>query len=274
MIRTHRRHASADGVNAHGRRRIGYFSKRWPGLALVSLLAAFSVWASTPPAVASESLPVNLSPEGWTRIAEDGGIVLLVQTPEGQRQPAYRARGVLKASIGQILEVLHDNATAAEWMPDLALQEVLDQPSAFERVTRSVYAVPFPFADRELVLHSRLFLDRSGRDLVADAVSVDHPRAPPVRGRVRARMVCSRTRLHPLGPNRTAIDFLMLVDPRGQIPDFLATFGLRQAPMKFVKALEARARTAGYPVRPDYRAMLWQLRGLDTRPHGGNRWPK
>jgi hypothetical protein len=230
------------------------------------LLVALPAWAIPPSASAAATLPVDLPQERWTQIAAHEGIVVEVQTPKGGRQPAYRARGVIKAPIEQILEVLYDNATAAQWMPDLAHQQLVDQRSAFERVTRSVYAVPFPFADRELVLHSRLFLDRSRGDLVADAVSIDHPRAPVVPGRVRAHMICSRTRLRPAGPNRTAIDFLMLVEPRGHIPAFLAAFGLRQAPLKFVKALETRAQTAGYPLRPEYGALLGELPALDPSP--------
>ena len=201
----------------------------------------------------------ELDGEGWSLIAGTDGIEVSVRAIDGGLHPAYRARGVLSAPIGQILEVLHDSATAAEWIPDLASEEVVVQPSAFERITRSVYAVPFPFADRELVLHSRLSLDRDQGDLVAEAVSVDHPLAPAVSGRVRAHMVRSRTRLRPLGPDRTAIDFFMWVDPRGRIPEFLAAFGLRQAPFKFLKALERRAQTAGYALRPAYRDLLREL---------------
>jgi hypothetical protein len=90
-------------------------------------------------------------------------------------------------------------------------------------------------------------------------------------------MACSRTRLRPLGPKRTAIDFLMWVDPRGRIPGFLAAFGLRQAPLKFVKALERRAQTAGYALRPAYREMLRELDALgpsSTRTTDGPAWPK
>lgn len=243
--------------------------KQLTGILLVVLLIAIPAWTAALSATASEALPVELIPEGWTQIAEEGGFVIQAQTPVGGRRPVYRAQGILMAPIEQILEVLYDNATASEWMPDLSRQEVVDQRSAFERITRSVYAVPFPFADRELVLHSRLFLDRSRAELVADAASIDHPQAPVVRGRVRAHMVCSRTRLRPLGPNRTAIDFLMLVDPRGHLPDFLAAFGLRLAPLKFVKALEIRAQTAGYPLRPAYREVLRELRVIAANPGGG-----
>lgn len=221
-------------------------------LGLQLLLPETPLWAS-------EERFVELGAEKWTQIASEGGIVVEAQSIQGSRQSAYRARTILKAPIEQILEVLSDSATAADWIPDLAHQELVAETSAFEVVTRSVYAVPFPFADRELVLRNRLRLDPLRGDLVAEAKSIEHPRAPLANGRVRAQMHCSMTRLRPLGANRTAIEFVMLVDPCGRIPAVLAAWGLRQAPSKFVKALEARAQTAGYPLRPAYAALLRQL---------------
>lgn len=253
-IRIARRHAS-DGLASSLLRLLA-------GAALAVLVLAMPAGATSLPAPAATPLFVEPPPQGWTQIDAADGIVVQIQAPDGEQEPVYRALGILAAPIGQILEVLHDSATAAEWIPDLAFEEVVDRRSDFERVTRSVYAVPFPFADRELVLHSRLSLDRTRGDLVAEAVSVEHPLAPLGRGRVRAHMVCSRTRLRPLGPNRTAIDFLLQVDPGGRIPGFLAAFGLRPAPFKFVKALERRAQTAGYPLRPVYQELLRELEAL------------
>lgn len=221
-------------------------------LSLRLLVPETLLWASDQP-------PVELSAERWTQITSENGIVVEQQPIQGSRQPAYRATAVLKAPIEQILEVLGDSATAAEWIPDLAYQELVAETSEFELVTRSVYAVPFPFADRELVLRSRLRLDPGRGELVAVAESIEHPRAPMAAGNVRAQMRWSQTRLRPLAANRTAIEFVMLVDPCGQIPAVLAAWGLRQAPFKFVQALDLRSRTAGYPLRPAYTELLRQL---------------
>jgi hypothetical protein len=254
-IRIARRHASHGGAGSLLR------LKQLAGAALAALVMVLPTKAASQPATGAPPLFVAPPPHGWTQIAEADGIVVQSHTPSG-RQPLYRARGILAAPIGQILEVLHDSATAAQWIPDLAHEEVVDRRSDVERITRSVYAVPFPFADRELVLHSRLSLDRTHGDLVAEAVSVDHPLVPAASGRVRAHMACSRTRLRPVGPSRTWIEFLIQVDPGGRIPGFLAAFGLRPAAFKFVKALERRAQTAGYPLRPVYRELLRELQTL------------
>ncbi|MDJ0783547.1 MAG: START domain-containing protein [Desulfosarcinaceae bacterium] len=252
-------------------------TRRWRLGSILGLCLSGGLFSLLTAAMAASPLPVDFAADGWTQIADQSGIVVEMQAPNPGGHAAYRAQGILKAPVEQILAVLEDNATAADWMPDLAQQELVDQRSALERVTRSIYALPFPFADRELVLQCHLFFDREAGDLVADAVSIDHPRAPLAKGRVRAHMVCSRTRLRPLGPNRTAVDFLMLVDPRGRIPVVMAAFGLRQAPFKFVKALEARAQTAGYPLPPAYQKLLTELQAggpLETTADTGTGLPK
>jgi hypothetical protein len=230
-----------------------------PKVYFLILMLSLQLFLTDTPLRASDEPPVELRAERWTQIASEGGVVVEQQSIQGSRQSAYRAKAILKAPIEQILEVLSDSATAADWIPDLAHQELVAETSAFDIVTRSVYAVPFPFADRELVLRNRLRLDPGRGDLVAEAVSIDHPRTPVTGGRVRAQMRRSQTRLRPLAANRTAIDFIMLVDPCGRIPAVLAAWGLSQAPFKFVKALEARAQMAGYPLRPAYAELLRQL---------------
>ena len=203
--------------------------------------------------------PIHIPSEGWSLVFEHEGIVVQERSVPGHPKKAYRAKGILKAPIEQILEVLSDTAAAAEWMPELEQQQVITAVSDVELITLNVYEVPFPFADRELLLHNRLRLDRKGKALVAETVSIDDPEISKAFRRVRARMIYGKTWLYPVAVDRTEIEFIIMVDPGGRIPDFLAAFGLRRMPLNFVCALEARAQSSQYSLRPAYRAILQQL---------------
>lgn len=228
---------------------------------LISHLALFSTLLRA----TSQEGSIDLQPGSWSFISREDGFLLEAQSIPGHGLAAYRARGVLKAPIEQIIEVLSDVTAADKWIPDLAWQQVVSEVSALELITLSVYAVPFPFADRELLLRNHLRLDRERGGLMAEAVSIDHQEVPVGDQRVRAHMFCGQTWLRPLSADRTQVEFVLMVDPRGRIPAFLADFGIRRTPLKLLKALEYRAQASDYPVRRVYQDMLNQLAKTDRR---------
>ncbi len=223
-------------------------------IALFFFLTMPPVWAT------AGNPPLDIPAEGWTLVFHQDHIVVEEIVIVGSPMPAYRAKGILKAPIEQILEVLSDTGAAAKWMPDLASHQVIAKVSDIDLITLMVYAVPFPFADRELLLHNHLYLDSKRRALVAESVSIDLPEVAVAGGHVRANMLSSKTWLRPLSADRTEIELVIVVDPRGRIPAFLSAIGLRRMPLKFVQALESRAQTTGYPLRKAYQDLLQQLR--------------
>lgn len=78
-------------------------------------------------------------------------------------------------------------------------------------------------------------------------------------------MFCGQTWLRPVDADHTEVEFVLMVEPRGRIPAFLADFGIRRAPLKLLMALESRAQNLDYPVRKVYRDMLLQLATIDSR---------
>lgn len=230
--------------------------------------ALFFILTICPTLTLADAPPVHIPADGWSLVCEHNGIVVQERSVPGYPMKAYRARGTLSAPIEQILEVLSDTDTASDWMPELDRQQVVSAVSDVEMITLNIYGVPFPFADRELLLHNQLRLDRPGNALVAEAVSIDAPEVATPGSRVRARMIYGKTWLSPVDTDLTDIEFVIMADPGGCIPDFLATFGLRRMPLSFVRALETRAQQADYPLRPAYQALLHQLRRHDGDAKG------
>ena len=230
---------------------------RW---AILIFIMIHTLWPATLLGTVRTDRSCQFRLNGWTKVFHKAGIVVESQATQHPSLQAYRAKGILNASIEQILEVLGDTPTATEWIPDLSNMNVIAEISDVEIITHSVYAVPFPFRDREFVLHNQLRLDGERGALVAEAVSIDRPDIPLPGGHVRARMLCSQTWLQPLSADRTAVAFILKIDLQGRIPAFLAALGSRQAPFKFVKALELRAQMSNYPLRPAYRDLLRQLK--------------
>jgi len=196
---------------------------------------------------------------GWNKLYTDQGITVYAQRTQKSKVLAFRAEGILNAPIDQIMEVLRRVEIADEWMPDADGKYVLKEVSDTEAITYSVNRVPFPFADRELVLLNKLRLDRERQFLVLDIYSVDYPSMPVKKGMVRARMYCGEMRLRPAGKSQTEVALQLYVDPQGAIPGWIVNMFQKRLPYNFLRALEKKAGTTNYELRPVYRQILNEL---------------
>ena len=175
---------------------------------------------------------------------------------------AFRATGNLSAPVGQVMEVLRRLEITGEWMPDVKTKYAVAEYSDFEAVTYSVNELPWPFADRELLLYNRLSLDRSRRFLVVEIHSIDDEKIPVADGNVRAHMYCGETLVRPAEKGQTRVELILLVDPMGFIPAWLANLSQKRLPYNFLKALEEKAAASDFPLRSAYRKLLNELESM------------
>ena len=55
---------------------------------------------------------------------------------------------------------------------------------------------------------------------------------------------------------------ILFVDPKGYIPARLVNIFQKSLPYNFLKALEEKAATTSYPLRPSYRKLLNDLKAI------------
>ena len=157
------------------------------------------------------------------------------------------------------MEVLRKVEIAKEWIPDIDTKITVKDFSDLEAITYSVNILPWPFADRSLVPHNKLRLDREKKYLVIDIHSVDFETNPIKADGVRANMYCGQTLLRPVGKGETEIELILFVDPRGHIPAWLVNMFQKSMPYNFLRALEEKAGRTNYKLRPPFKKMLDQL---------------
>ena len=221
--------------------------------------------AGTAPALGAENyclLQDGPAKADWREVYVNDGITVYAQKQPTTGIMAFRAWGVIDAPMDQVMEVLRKVEISEEWMPDISEKYTLRDISDYEAITYSVNKLPWPLADREMILRNALRLDTRRKYLVVDVYSVEEG-APPTNGDlVRAYMHCGRTRLRPALENQTELDIVLYVDPRGYIPNWLVNLSQKRMPYNFLKALESKARTTTYPLRPSFQRILDELRAL------------
>jgi hypothetical protein len=195
----------------------------------------------------------------WKKLFSKNGITVYSQKSPESDVVALKASGILKAPMDQVLEVLRKVEIAKEWIPDVDTKITIKDFSDLEAITYSVNILPWPFADRSLVLHNKLRLDREKKYLVIDIHSVDFETNPVKEDHVRANMYCGQTLLRPVAKGETEIELILFVDPRGHIPTWLVNMAQKSMPYNFLRALEEKAGQTNYELRPPFKKMLDQL---------------
>jgi hypothetical protein len=157
----------------------------------------------------------------WKKLFSKNGITVHSQKAPDSDVLALKASGILKAPMDQVIEVLRKVEISKEWMPHIDTKITVKDFSDLEAITYSVNILPWPLADRSLLLHNKLRIDREKKYLVIDIHSVDFETNPIKKDRVRANMYCGQTFIRPVGKGETEIELILFVDPRGHIPTWL-----------------------------------------------------
>jgi len=225
------------------------------------ILASFSLLLWPMLCLAQLDLPGQycLVDHGWEKKLVKNGITIYAQKSPHSSILGLKATGILKAPVDQLMAVLREVEISEEWMPHIKEKYTVRDFSDLEAITYSINKLPWPFADREMLLHNRLRLDKENKYLVVDVYSVNLLDIPVKKSSVRAHMYCGRTLLRPAGENRTEVELILYIDPKGSIPVWLVNMVQKTMPYNFLTALEQKAMASRYELRPGLRKMLDSL---------------
>jgi hypothetical protein len=184
----------------------------------------------------------------WKKLYSKNGITVYSQKAPDSDVLALKASAILRAPMDQVLEVLRKVEISKEWIPHIDAKNTIKDFSDFEAITHSVNMLPWPLADRSLLLHNKLRIDREKKYLVIDIHSVDFDTNP-----------IGQTFMRPVGEEETEIELILFVDPRGHIPTWLVNMAQKSMPYNFLRALEEKASRTNYDLRPSFKKMLDQL---------------
>lgn len=201
----------------------------------------------------------GLVQNNWKELFSKDSITVYSQKAPESDVLALKASGVLKAPMGQVMEVLRKVEISTEWIPHIDTKITVKDFSDLEAITYSVNTLPWPLADRSLLLHNKLRIDREKKYIVIDIHSVDFETNPIEEDHVRANMYCGQTLMRPVDKGETEIELILFVDPRGHIPTWLVNIAQKTMPYNFLKALEKKASRTSYELRPSFKKMLDQL---------------
>jgi hypothetical protein len=154
--------------------------------------------------------------------------------PDSEYKSFYATTRV-KASLSSIVAVLSDVPAMPEWIARMRSAQLLRREANREIWVHGIYKLPYPFLEREAVLHSVLTQGKKGViEVTTRAVGGyinNHPK------RVRLMNMYSIWRLTPEKNGIVKIELWGQGDPGGYVPPLLFNYNLPDEPVQILRNL-------------------------------------
>lgn len=174
-------------------------------IALTALLAGALL-----PAAGAQASEAN-----WQLHQEKDGIA--VYTRPVADSPFLQVKGTvaLNSPAARVSELMGDGNGCAQWRTTCKSSTVLEQVSDAERYIYLVLDLPWPAADRDLVMHSKTVVDAASQTATVELVSDSskHPAQDYVRAESQGKFV-----IRAIGEDRVEFTYIMHTDLGGDLP--------------------------------------------------------
>ncbi|MBI2375184.1 MAG: hypothetical protein HYV07_14405 [Deltaproteobacteria bacterium] len=189
----------------------------------------------------------------WEPVVEDDGIQVWQRPVHDSSLVEFRGRGVVNASLRQILAVLADAEHKTEWMANCTENRVLRHRTLGDRVVYNRTGSSWPLvSDRDVVVQSSFTAWPEKRQVVVEAWNVQDGLQPAIDGVVRMPDLQLRWTLVVIDRDRTDVTYQVRADPGGSIPHWAVNMIAKHIPLNTIRNLRKQ-------VKKDYSAMMAQI---------------
>jgi hypothetical protein len=177
------------------------------------------------------------APVDWQLAKQDSArdIRVYLRDIPGTSYKGFYATTRVRAGLSNVVAVLSDVHALPEWIARLKSAKLIRREANREVWIHSVYQLPYPFLEREAVLHSVLKQDKNGVvEVITRAESFKLQRHPK---RVRLTNIKSIWRLTPERSGKVKVEMWGQGEPGGYIPPLLFNYNLPDEPLQTLRNL-------------------------------------
>jgi hypothetical protein len=167
-------------------------------------------------------LMVSSQPD-WEKKRDRDGIVIYTRVSEDSPLKEYRAQAEINHPIQDVYEFSIDLERRPEWVIRCMGLEILDTVEGGLIRYHTSYDIPWPMADRDLVVSAKFSFDGEKARLLTTNTNLDYPRE---EGMIRMPRYREDVSLEQLAPRRTRFRAEGFADPGGKLPAWIVNMFL------------------------------------------------
>jgi ribonuclease HI len=177
----------------------------------------------------------------WELKRDKGGIKVYVRDADDSKIKELKFTTTVQASLSAVTAVLSNVEGFDDWVYASVKSETIKKVSETEVYYYTEIDFPWPFNNRDLVLHTVFWQDAKTLSINSKTTSV-HWMKPEEDGLVRISKADLRWTFTPVGNGTLRVDYYLKSDPAGNIPAWLINLAADQGPLqtmvKFKEMLE------------------------------------
>ncbi len=190
------------------------------------------------------SLP-GRSQDDWKLKTDKDGINIFTRTFPDSKFKAIKVEVELDATLSQMVAVVLDVNTGAQWVYSTKSSVLLKQVSPSELYYYSEVSIPWPAANRDFIAELRAVQDSHSRVVtIYGPVFPDY--LPVKKDIVRVRRSEGKWIISPLAKGRIKVEYTLRVDPGGDLPAWLVNLFVTKGPFESFKKLKEQLRKPEY----------------------------
>lgn len=176
--------------------------------------------------------------QGWQLASEQERVAVYTRPVADSEYLAVKATVRIDAPALQVAALMGDGSECMAWRDMCRSTRVLDAVSADERYVYMVLDLPWPLADRDLVIHSRTEHDPASDSATIhlNSASSRYPQQDYVRAETRGRFVIRK-----LDEHATEFTYIMHTELGGNAPVGMVNGRLTQTARDDLQRLRAMA---------------------------------
>jgi hypothetical protein len=220
--------------------------------------AGLLVLALAPRVVAGEET------DSWQVVRERDGITFSKRPGKSEQFPVFRGQGTVRANIFEVFAVIYDVPRHRQWMYRCAEARLLGQEGVTRLIVYNRTALPWPVADRDVVLATALDVDE-------DSVTI-HFRSNSAQSLAVPNRVVRMThfeghfKLTARAQQLTDVEYVVAADPGGRVPQWMANLYVARLPLDTLRGLRQQVQNtrgqydtniADFRARPEATPLRW-----------------
>jgi hypothetical protein len=186
----------------------------------------------------------------WQLKKVQDGIRVYNRTSEGSKLKSIKVTCDLDASLSQLTALLLDAKAHEEWVYNTKHSYVVKQVSPTQQIYYSEISLPWPMANRDVVVLMTLSQDKKTRILQVniDAIESDVLKKD---GIVRVPQSSVVWKVTPAANGKLSVEYIAHADPGGNVPSWIVNSFSTKGPLETFKRLKKLISRHSY-VNADY----------------------
>ena len=181
----------------------------------------------------------------WELKSTRTGISIFTRTFPDSRFKAVKVECELDATLSQLVAVILDVNTGAEWVYSTKTSVLLKQVSPSDLFYYSEVNIPWPISNRDFIAELKVVQDPATRIVtVYGPTFADY--LPVKKDIVRVTKAEGKWIISPVARNRIKVEYTLRMDPGGDVPAWLINMFATKGPYESFKNLKRQIQKPAY----------------------------